>query len=56
MADFTDVPNGNHFYSYVTKLVSNGITAGVGGGFYGVADNTLRQQMAVFILKAKHGL
>ena len=32
------------------------ITAGIGGGFYGVTDNTLRQQMAVFILKAKHGL
>ena len=56
VADFTDVPNSNQFYSYVTKLVSNGITAGIGGGLYGVNDNTLRQQMAVFILKAKHGL
>jgi hypothetical protein len=56
VADFTDVPNSNQFYSYITKLVSNGITAGIGGGLYGVADNTLRQQMAVFILKAKHGL
>ena len=56
VADFTDVPNSNQFYSYITKLVSNGITAGVGGGLFGVADNTLRQQMAVFILKAKHGL
>jgi CSLREA domain-containing protein len=56
VADFTDVPNSNQFYSYVTKLVTNGITAGIGGGLYGVADDTLRQQMAVFILKAKHGL
>jgi len=56
VADFTDVPNSNQFYSFVTKLVSNAITAGVGGGLYGVADNTLRQQMAVFLLKAKHGL
>jgi hypothetical protein len=40
----------------VTTLVSNGITAGIGGGLYGVTDKTLRQQMAVFILKAKHGL
>ena len=56
VADFTDVPNSNQFYSYVTKLVSNGITAGIGGGLYGINDNTLRQQMAVFILKAKHGL
>jgi CSLREA domain-containing protein len=56
VADFLDVPNTQQFYSYVTTLVSNAITAGIGGGLYGVADNTLRQQMAVFILKAKHGL
>jgi hypothetical protein len=56
VADFLDVAQGNQFYSYVTTLVSNAITAGIGGGFYGVTDNTLRQQMAVFILKAKHGL
>ncbi len=57
VADFLDVPaGGNQFYTYVTTLVSNGITAGVGGGNYGVDAPTLRQQMAVFILKAKHGL
>jgi hypothetical protein len=56
VADFLDVPNSNQFYSYITTLVSNAITAGIGGGLYGVNDNTLRQQMAVFILKGKHGL
>jgi hypothetical protein len=56
VADFVDVPNVNQFYSFVTQLVSNAITAGIGGGLYGVNDNTLRQQMAVFLLKAKHGL
>jgi parallel beta-helix repeat protein len=56
VADFLDVPGGAQFYSYVTTLVSNGITAGVGGGLYGVNDDTLRQQMAVFLLKAEHGL
>ncbi|MGE5413724.1 MAG: beta strand repeat-containing protein [Syntrophomonadaceae bacterium] len=56
VADFLDVPNGQLFYSYVTTLVSNAITAGIGGGLYGVNDDTLRQQMAVFILKGKHGL
>jgi hypothetical protein len=56
VADFLDVPNSNQFYSFVTKLVSNAITAGIGGGLYGVVDNTLRQQMAVFLLKGKHGL
>ena len=32
------------------------ITVGVGGGNYGAAQNTLRQQMAVFLLKAKFGI
>ncbi len=56
IADFVDVPTGAQFYSYVTTLVRNKITAGVGGGNYGVGAPTLRQQMAVFILKAEHGL
>ena len=56
VSDFLDVPGANIFYSFVTKLVSNGITAGVGGGNYGVTQDTLRQQMAVFLLKAKYGL
>ena len=56
VADFLDVPGGQQFYSFVTKLVSNGLTAGVGGGLYGVDASTLRQQMAVFLLKARHGL
>ena len=56
VSDFLDVPGGQQFYSFVTTLVSNGITAGVGGGNYGVDQATLRQQMAVFLLKAKHGL
>src|SRR6185503_10494566 len=55
VANFLDVPNGQQFYSFVTTLIRNGITVGVGGGFYGVNDSTLRQQMAVFLLKAKHG-
>jgi len=56
VADFLDVPNFNQFYFYVTKLVSNAITAGVGGGNYGVDQSTLRQQMAVFLLRGEHGL
>ena len=44
---------GGQFYFYVTTLVRNAITAGVGGGNYGVGQDTLRQQMAVFLLKAK---
>ena len=56
VSDFLDVPGGHEFYSFVTTLVSNGVTAGIGGGFYGVTQDTLRQQMAVFLLKAKNGL
>ena len=56
VADFNDVPLEQQFHSFVTTLVSNGITAGVGGGNYGVANSTLRQQMAVFLLKAKFGI
>jgi len=56
VADFLDVPGGQQFHQFVTTLVSNAITAGVGGGLYGVGDDTLRQQMAVFLLKAKYGL
>jgi hypothetical protein len=56
VADFLDVPPANQFYSFVTTLVSNAITAGIGNGLYGVDHPTLRQQMAVFLLKGKHGL
>ena len=56
VANFLDVSSSNTFYSYVTTLVRNAITVGIGGGLYGVNDNTLRQQMAVFLLKGKFGL
>jgi len=56
VADFLDVPSLQQFYSFVTVLVRNQITVGVGGGNYGVDAPTLRQQMAVFLLKGKYGL
>ena len=56
VSDFLDVPNGHPFHAFVNTLVSNAITVGVGGGNYGVDQPTLRQQMAVFLLKARHGL
>ena len=56
VADFLDVPPSQQFYTYVSLLVTNKITVGIGGGNYGVGDPTLRQQMAVFLLKARHGL
>ncbi len=56
VADFLDVPNFHLFYGFVTTLVRNAITVGIGGGLYGVNDATLRQQMAVFLLKGKYGV
>ena len=56
IANFNDVLNGHQFHAQVTKLVANGVTAGVGGGNFGVGQNTLRQQMAVFLLKSKYGV
>ncbi len=56
IADFLDVPGNDQFYTNVTTLVRNAITVGVGGGNYGGLQNTLRQQMAVFLLKSKHGV
>jgi hypothetical protein len=54
--DFADVPPSDPFYSFVQILVRHGITAGIGGGSYGRNQSTLRQQMAVFLLKAIHGI
>ncbi len=56
VANFNDVPQNNTFHPFVTTLVRNGITAGIGGGNYGVGNPTLRQQMAVFLLKGKYGI
>jgi len=56
IADFLDVPGNHPFYGFVTTLVRNAITVGVGSGNYGVDAPTLRRQMAVFLLKAKHGI
>jgi hypothetical protein len=56
VSNFLDVLPGHPFFAFVTTLVSNGITAGVGGGLYGVDQGTKRQQMAVFLLKAKYGI
>ncbi len=56
LADFLDVPQAHVFHDYVRYVVTNGVATGVGGGNFGVNASTLRQQMAVFLLKAKHGI
>jgi hypothetical protein len=56
VADFLDVPAGNLFHDDVVRLVASEVTVGVGGGLYGVNDPVKRQSMAVFVLKAEHGI
>jgi hypothetical protein len=56
IADFLDVPPANQFHDDVVKLVASQVTAGVGGGLFGIADPVKRQAMAVFVLKAEHGI
>jgi len=56
VADFLDVPPDNQFHDDIIKLVANHVTAGVGSGLYGVDAPVKRQNMAVFVLKAEHGI
>jgi parallel beta-helix repeat protein len=56
LADFTDVPPVHQFHSFVEAIVVNGIAAGCGGENYCVDAPVTRAQMAIFLLKGKHGL
>jgi hypothetical protein len=56
IADFGDTPGSQQFYYYITRLVANQITVGCGSGNYCPDADVTRQQMAVFLLKGKHGL
>jgi hypothetical protein len=56
VVDFNDEALAGSFADYVASLVANDITVGVGGGNYGFHENIKRQSMAVFLLKAKHGI
>jgi hypothetical protein len=53
--DFNDVPPSNLFHDFVIDIAGNGITAGCGGGNYCPDAATLRNQMAVFLLKSSDG-
>jgi Immunoglobulin I-set domain/Right handed beta helix region/S-layer homology domain len=54
--DFLDIPPSNTFHQYVIAVARNGVTAGCGGGNYCGTSSVTRAQMAVFLLKAEHGL
>ena len=52
---FTDVPTSQQFYAFIENIFHNGITGGCGAGIFCPADPVTRAQMAVFLLKSKHG-
>jgi hypothetical protein len=52
---FPDVPCSSNFAPWIEALAASGITGGCGGGNYCPTSPVTRQQMAVFLLKAKHG-
>jgi hypothetical protein len=54
-ADFDDVPQSDPFHADIETLYRSAVSAGCGGGNYCPAAAVTRSQMAVFLLKAKHG-
>ena len=52
-APFSDVAANRWSCKYIKKLVELGITAGVGQGLFGPEDLVTREQMAVFLVKAR---
>ena len=52
---FTDVACPGPFADWIGQLVTEGVTAGCGGGNYCPASPVTRAQMAVFLLKTKEG-
>ena len=52
---FADVPALGFGASWIEDLAASGISAGCGGGLFCPTSPVTRAQMAVFLLKAKHG-
>jgi hypothetical protein len=51
---FNDALYGYWAYPYIMRIYDEGITAGIGGGLYGPENNVTREEMAVFLLKARN--
>jgi hypothetical protein len=49
---FSDVKPEDYFYTAVLWAVENGVTAGLGDGSFGVADECTRAQIITFLCKA----
>jgi hypothetical protein len=52
---FADVPTNHWAAAWIKQLAAEGITGGCGGGNYCPGAPVTRDQMAVFLLKAKYG-
>ena len=52
---FLDVPLGSFAAAWVEQLAKEGITSGCGGGKYCPSSSVTRAQLAIFLLRAKHG-
>jgi hypothetical protein len=55
LSDFLDVPAAHLFHDFVENIFRFGLTSGCGGGNFCPARTTTRGEMAVFMLRAKHG-
>ena len=53
--DFLDVPVSYIFHNAIVRIFKNGITTGCGGNNYCPDVAVNRDQMAVFVLRGKHG-
>jgi hypothetical protein len=53
--EFFDVPPTHMFHDAVHALAASGVTAGCGNGNFCPSSAVTRAQMAVFLLKSKHG-
>jgi hypothetical protein len=54
-AVFGDVPASYWASGWIERLFADGITTGCGGGNYCPEGTVTRAQMAVFLLRARHG-
>ena len=52
---FTDVPSAAFGFAWIQKMYELGITTGCGSNNYCPNDNVTRDQMAVFIIRARYG-
>ncbi len=52
---FNDIPAGYWAAAWIEQLAAEGITGGCGGGKYCPDTKVTRDQMAIFLLRAKYG-